>query len=38
MQIPDYDSDGDNDKRFKQLYPNMPRYFSNVNLWKHWKW
>ena len=24
MEIPNYDSDGDNDKKFKQLYPYMP--------------
>ena len=26
MEKPNYDSDGDNDKRFKQLFPFMPKF------------
>ena len=27
MEIPNYDSGGDNDRKFKQLFPFMPRFF-----------
>ena len=40
MEIPNYDSDGDSDKKFKQLYPYMlsETFRMLICTWKQWKW